>query len=144
MRTGYWAIAGVALGLLWVLASGCGTGQPARCPVRGTVYYRGAVLSRGTIVFTPDASRGGEGELAHGEIQPDGSYRLRTEAGDGVPPGWYRVTVLSVEAPASVPAGQRYGIPRALLPARYRDPDLSDLVREVQAGRVNEIDFHLE
>jgi hypothetical protein len=123
---------------------GCGSGTPRLSPVRGKVYYKGTALTRGVVVFTPDSSRGGQGALAHGEIQADGHYHLRTEGAEGVPPGWYRITVLSVDPPAAAPIGQRYAFPRPLLPPRFRDPDLSDLVREVQPGRANEIDLLLE
>jgi hypothetical protein len=35
-------------------------------------------------------------------------------------------------------------VPQSLLPDRYRDPDLSGLVCEVQADRSNVFDFNLE
>jgi hypothetical protein len=132
-----------AAGLLF-LVLGCGSGKSTLNPVHGKVYYKGSTLAHGTIVFTPDASRGNHGTLARSEIQSDGSYSLRTEVGYGVAPGWYRVTVMAVEMPEQPDPGQRYALPRSLLPEKYRDPELAGLVREVKNGRANDIDFNLE
>jgi hypothetical protein len=133
----------LAAGLL-LLALGCGSGKPSLNAVHGKVYYQGSPLSCGTIVFTPDASRGNQGALARSEIQSDGSYSLRTDVGYGVPPGWYRVTVMAVEVPGTPEPGQRFALPRTLLPEKYRDPELAGLVHEVKDGRANCIDLHLE
>jgi hypothetical protein len=135
--------AAVAVALV-TLAAGCGRGRPALNPVHGKVYYQGKALGSGTIVFTPDASRGGNGALARSEVQADGSYSLRTDQAYGAAPGWYRVTVMAVKAPGKPAPGQRYAVPQSLLPERYRDPELADLVREVKDGRENDIDFHLD
>ena len=125
-------------------AAGCGSGKPALSPVHGKVTFKGTPLPCGTIVFTPDASRGHQGALARSEIQADGSYSLRTESGYGAIAGWYRVTVMAVEMPEAPPPGQRYLVPRSLLPEKYRDPELAGLVREVKPGGENVIDFVLE
>jgi hypothetical protein len=144
MRTARLICPAAVAGVLVVLAAGCGSGTDVHDPVHGKVYYKGAALSSGTIVFTPDPSRGNRGPLARSDIQPDGSYRLRTEAGDGAGPGWYRITVMSVELPARRAAGQPYAVPRSLLPEKYRDPELAGLVQEVKSGRENRIDLHLD
>src|SRR5262245_42189900 len=66
------------VGLLLVLAVlGCGR-DDRLTPVRGQVFYHGRPLAGGTIVFTPDAERGGRGPLACGEIGADGRYTLHT------------------------------------------------------------------
>ena len=103
------------------LAMGCGSGKPTLDPVHGKVYYNGA-FTCGTIVFTPDASRGNGGSLARSEIQSDGSFSLRTEGNYGALPGWYRVTVMAVETPSQPEAGQRYAFPRSLLPKNTAIP----------------------
>jgi hypothetical protein len=133
----------VVAGALLMAAAGCSSGKPARVPVHGKVSFRGAALRCGTVVFTPDVSRGHEGSLARGDIGPDGSYSLRTDTGYGALPGWYRVTVLAVEMPAR-PAGQAYPVPRSLLPEKYRDPDQAGLVREIKANGDNHIDLNLD
>jgi hypothetical protein len=113
-------------------------------PVHGKVSYRGSTLGSGTIVFTPDASRGHDGALARAVIEPDGSYRLRTDHGDGAAPGWYRITIMAVEMLDRPADGQPYAMPRSLIPEKYRDPELAGLVREIKAGSDNRIDIDLD
>jgi hypothetical protein len=137
----WWLIPGVTLLLL---GSGCKQGKPALVRVRGTVSYQRKPLSCGTIVFTPDPSRGHGGELARGEIKANGTYRLKTGGRYGVAPGWYQITVLAVDVPDHPRPGERYVVPRPLLPERYCDPELADLIREVVPDRENQIDLHLE
>jgi hypothetical protein len=115
-----------------VLAGGCGRGQPSRVPVSGRVFYRGQPLPGGTIVFTPDAQRGGSGPLACGEIKPDGRYVLRTDLQPGAVPGWHRITVAPARASASS------------LPRRYSDPEQSGKCVEVQPDRANTHDVYLD
>jgi hypothetical protein len=117
--------------LLLVLAAGCGPGETERVPVRGRVLYRGQPLAGGTIVFTPDADRGGRGPLAVGEIDADGHYTLRTGDQPGAVPGWHRVTIAA--------AG-----PEPSLPRRYRDPEHSGLSRQVRPDQANVIDLSLD
>jgi hypothetical protein len=127
-----------------LLSAGCGSGTGSFQPVHGTVSYQNKPLTCGTIVFTPDASRGHAGPIAWSAIKSDGSYSLRTEKSMGASPGWYRVTVSAVEMAAQPEAGERYAVPHSLVPERYRDPDLGDLVREVVPGRASVINLNLE
>ena len=59
----------------------------------------------------------------------------------GIPPGWYRITVMALANPE---AGQAFAIPRSLLPDHYRDPESSDLSREVLPGQDNDIELDLQ
>lgn len=120
---------------------GCGQDEE-RTPVHGRVFFHGQPLSGGTIVFTPDAERGGRGPLAYGEIDADGRYSLHTGDRIGVVPGWYRITI----APPSLAAapGQPLPPPSVDLPRKYRDPQQSGLLRAVQPGKSGEQDFYLE
>jgi len=122
--------------------AGCEGGTASLAPVSGKVSYQNQPLSRGTIVFVPDADRGNNGPLAQGTIQAGGSYAVQTEGKPGAAPGWYRVTVIAVETPAGYSTG-RSSAPRSLVPERYRDPQLSDLTCEVKAGQENGINFNL-
>ncbi len=129
-------------GLLAVLCVlGCGHDEQ-RTPVRGRVFFHGQPLPGGTIVFTPDAERGGRGPLAYGEIDAEGHYTLRSGDKLGVVPGWHRVTI----APPSlaVASGQAASRPAVELPRKYSDPEQSGLLREVRTGKSGEQDFHLE
>ena len=129
---------------LLLAAAGCGSGPAPLAAVRGKVSYRGVLLTAGTIVFTPDAARGGRGEIAFADIQPDGSYALKTGDSYGAVPGWHRITVCSLLPATATPPGQSPAIPLSLLPPRYRDPQLSGLACEVKADRGNNIDFQLD
>ncbi len=129
---------GLLLGLALVVI-GCGRDDKLT-PVHGQVFYRGQPLAGGTIVFTPDAERGGRGSLACGEIGPDGRYTLHTEQAAGAVPGWHRVTVAPPRL-AEAPGQPTRAID---LPRKYTDPEQSGLVREIKAGKVVEQDFHLE
>jgi hypothetical protein len=62
----------------------------------------------------------------------------------GAPAGWYRITVVATADAAVAGRGESFTIPRSLLPDRYRDPELSGLVREVKAARPNSIDIDLD
>jgi hypothetical protein len=121
-----------------MLLSGCGgsSGDARTSRVEGRVYYRGAPVPGGTIVFSPDAERGGNGPLAVGVIQSDGRYNLHTGSEAGAVPGWHRVTV----APAAV-EGKAFV---QSLPAEYSDPQRSGKSCEVKAGQPNVIEIHLE
>lgn len=134
----------LALSGLIALAGGCDPGVDLISKVTGRVTYRGMPVRTGSIVFTPDAQRGASGPQARSDIQADGTYSLRTGDRLGAPPGWYRVTIVSVESAPSVTPGQQIPIPRSLLPEKYRDPQLSGLVREIKSLDENKIHFDLD
>ncbi|HEV3202852.1 MAG TPA: hypothetical protein VGY77_00645 [Gemmataceae bacterium] len=127
---------------LTILVLGCDSDSEERVSVRGKISYRGVPLFTGVVVFTPDTNRGSSGLQARAEVQPDGTYSLKTGDHQGVCAGWYRVTVISLEAPAPIPR-QNFSIPRSLIPEKYRDSD-SGLACEVKAGKENEINFNLD
>jgi hypothetical protein len=129
--------------IVLLLLAGCQQGKTPLAPVHGRISYRGTPLQGGTVVFTPDASRGTTGPLAQAEIQSDGSYSLRSEQGYGAVPGWHRVTVAAVYAAADPAGGEHFAVPHSLVPDRYRDPQLSGLVCEVKASQPNTFDFNL-
>jgi hypothetical protein len=121
------------LSVILMLVLGCG-GDEKLTPVRGRVFFHGQPLAGGTIVFTPDAERGGHGPLAWGEIEADGRYLLHTGDKTGVVPGWHRISI----APPSAASSAVY------LPRKYGDPEQSGLLREIQAGKLSEQDFYLQ
>jgi hypothetical protein len=134
----------LAAGLL-LLAAGCGSGgHDVFRPVRGRVLYRGVPLSGGTIVFSPDPERGGSGPLAVADIQPDGYYVLKTEDRPGAAAGWYRVTVVALQVPPASPGAAGWVPARSLVPAKYRDPELSGLSCQVRDDQDNNVEFNLE
>jgi hypothetical protein len=80
-------------------------------------------------VFAPDTSRGTPDVLAMGQIQPDGTYRLASERGTPLSPGWYRISIVASGAQIA---------------EKYSDPQRSGLQCEVRRGQQNVIDFNLE
>ena len=131
----------LALGLTLIGLSGCQPSVPTLVPVTGRVFHRGLPLAGGLIVFVPDPDRGNSGELARARIGPDGSYYLITGDRVGAPPGWHRVAIAPAPATrAGTAVLELYREP----PKRYRNPQLSGLLREVRAGAANVFDFHLD
>lgn len=126
------------------LALGCGSRGSPLATVHGKVSYKGALVRSGTVVFTPDRQRGTSGPLAQADIQADGTFALQTGGVPGAVPGWHRVTVVAVEAPPAPRPGDAFAVPRALLPERYCDPELSGLTCEVKGQKENRIDLNLE
>lgn len=136
---------GLLAAALLLLAAGCGgAGRDPLRPVRGRVLYRGVPLAAGTIVFSPDPERGGSGPLALAEIQADGYYVLKTDDRPGALAGWYRVTVVALRQPASPSPAPAWVPAQSLLPAKYRDPELSGLSCQVKDDQDNNLDFHLD
>lgn len=127
---------------------GCGPARPQTVPVAGRVTYQGKPVPEGRITFLPD-----HGRPAIGTIQTDGSYRLTTfQAGDGVLPGHYRVTIESMRVsrgsqPKSLQDELRMGMGdvsamESLVPQIFSSPHSSTLTAEVKKGE-NTINFDL-
>jgi len=135
---------GLAALTFLIIIGGCQRGDAPLTPVSGKVAYKGLNLQGGTIVFTPDSSRGETGPMALGKINQDGTYHLYTGEALGAPPRWYRVSVISVALSASAVPGQPFNPPYSYLPDKYRDPALSELACEIKANGANSIDFNLD
>ena len=114
------------LSIMCLCLLGCAGGEQPRVAVAGRVTYRGYGVRGGVIAFTPDKERGSQGLDGKANLTSDGSF---TMPDGGLPPGWYRITIASLEVG---------------LPARYRDPELGNLAREVTAGNANRFDIVLE
>jgi hypothetical protein len=113
------------LAVLLIALCGC-SGDKPKVPVYGRVAVRGCPVRGGVIAFTPDRERGCRGDTIRAQLSRDGQFQI---ASGGLPPGWYRVTLASLDVPLAV---------------RYRDPDLAGLFREVLAGRENHLVIELE
>jgi hypothetical protein len=133
-----------AAALVCCLAFGCEQAMPPLAPVRGRICYRSVPLHTGRIVFSPDSLHGTTGPLASAEIQPDGSFTLRTADAMGAAAGWYRITVLAVETAGARTPGDMAPRPRLLLPEKYADPALSGLAWEIKVGQENTVNLNLD
>lgn len=109
----------LSFGVLLGAIVGCGGAPegPVRnyADVTGKVSYKGVPLKMGTVMFQPAS-----GPFASGEIQPDGTYRLKGEIGPNT------VTITSRDAPpANLPTDpvQRNSIapPKSHIPEFYGD-----------------------
>jgi hypothetical protein len=124
--------------LLLIAAVGCQSGGDQLTPVKGKVTYKGAPVQGGTVVFIPDAARGTHGHMAMADIQPDGTFALKTNETLGAVPGWHKVTIAWVR---QAPPGQAA---QSMLPRKYGDAQVSGLAREVHANKPNTIELDLE
>lgn len=105
---------------------GCKEEFPQTVVVRGTVFYQGKPVPKGTITFHP---LHGEGELyrpAVGVIASDGTYQLQSfRRGDGIMPGDYVVVIESYEGG---PTAEETNRPRKwLIPEKFGNPSISGL-----------------
>ena len=131
---------GLVCAVLGILA-GCGRSKAPETVVRGQILYRGEPVSGGLIVFAPNADRGSEGPVATANLNEDGSFNLIGADGKPIPAGWYRIAVAPKAGAVEVPTAER---PYPGLPAKYRNPALSGLEREIKGGADNLICFDLD
>ena len=129
-----------------LLAIACGNdGGPARAPVSGTVWYQGKPVAGALVTFVPEAKGA---RVASGSTDAKGKYRLGTfRSNDGAVLGRHRVGIRAEAAPEGPPRaaddvqGKRG---KLLTPARYANPETSGVTVDVEAGKNNVFDFHLE
>jgi len=126
--SGRWRLEKLML-LIVLLGSGCQR-EAEVVPVRGTVMYRGQPLRQGVVAFVSDPQRSSDSVLAVATIQPDGHFSLQWQERQGLPPGWYRISILC-------PNDRTW-------PERYCDPQRSGLEFQVLPQRDNTITIRLE
>ncbi|UUO07767.1 hypothetical protein M4951_05510 [Blastopirellula sp. J2-11] len=76
---------------LAVITPGCGGNGPLQDRAFGSVTFKGAPVPIGVIQFTPDASKGGSGEVGFAEVR-EGGYDTDV-SGNGINSGAYIVTI---------------------------------------------------
>ena len=112
---------------------GCGDSSSNLVPVVGKVTVDGQPLTTGTgngnVSFRPEKGNPSRQEPA-GAIDPDGTYRLKTDGKEGAPLGRYRVMVVDVE-PIDPKSGFPYGKRKSHVNYKYADLKTTDLVIEV-------------
>lgn len=126
------------MGLLSIGLASCGSGDPygigKLVSVEGRILLRGKPLviedgEFGRVWFHPDAAKGNKcPQVAVGELDAEGKFRLRTRGQDGAPLGWYKVAVIATEQiDPQRPKRKR----RSLVPAVYHAAETSPLSVEV-------------
>jgi hypothetical protein len=123
------------------VAGGCSKSKTADTVVRGQILYRGEPVSGGLIVFAPNPDRGSDGPVVTATLNDDGSFTLTGPDGKPVAPGWYRIAVAPKAGSVHIPTADR---PYPGIPAKYRNPSLSGMEREIKAGTDNVVLFDLE
>jgi hypothetical protein len=128
-RTGRLVVCAIAVALSAGLA-GCGADSDKLLAVEGQVKFAGKPLTKGSVVFSPDASKGNtSNHEPRGSIEADGRYKMITHPKEGAPPGWYKVGVIATE---SKDPKNPYALPTSLIPEKFGKPDESGLRVEVR------------
>ena len=122
--------------------SGCGPNSdlPPLAPVYGKITVDGEPLTFGTVALVPDRSKGTQGTMGSGAIQPDGSYRIVTAREDGGLVGHHLIRVQAIveyDPATNTP-------PYSVVHDRYRNEKDSGLTLEVKAGEDNVFDMALD
>lgn len=153
-------------GLSLLSLAGCGGGdagtadRPATVPVQGTVTLDGKPIEGATVTFMPATqARPGQPAQGHAAVSrtdAEGHYELMTfEAGDGVVPGDYVVTVVKQEVPEAKELSMEEYIaqgpqapsadagPKHLLPEQYAKRQTSPLKVTVTESESEPLDFEL-
>ncbi len=96
-------------------------------PVKGRVHYPdGSPVTHGRVVVESTGPAG-----SWGSIRPDGTFELGTfSANDGVPPGTYRVFLMSTET-FPPPGDTSNFVPKPLVDKKYASAETSGLSFEV-------------
>jgi hypothetical protein len=113
--------------------AGCGGVDQGRVTGR-VVRSTGAPLGGISVIAREDET----GKTSHGTTDDDGHFELSTvTAGDGVPPGRYRVVILE-------PRGATEGASPATIAVKYGDPATSGLTFTVAAGEEKSFDVSVD
>jgi len=119
--------------LACAILAGCGGDGGARLvPVSGTVAAAGKPLTKGSVTYHPEATKGeSAGVLPAATIDEQGQYSLSTQGRSGAPVGKYKV-VVAVQVPSD--PKDPYSIPKSLVDPVYSKPETTPLVVEVKDG----------
>ena len=114
-----------------------GCGGSGLVSVKGKVTYEDQPVTSGTINFISEAGS------SYGELKPDGSYELMTNApGDGAMPGPYKVTVIAMQDQGTALPEAKNPLPPPTVPLKYTSLATTDLTATVE-NKDNVINFQL-
>ena len=117
--------------------AGCGISEPPKYEISGTVTFKGIPLKVGSFDFRPE---GASCPTYAGTQVIEGGYKI--PAGNGLQPGWYKVSISSVGGPPLPPSGRGMVAPKEVIPERFRSK--TTLRVEVKAERPNVFPFDLK
>ncbi|HEX4613352.1 MAG TPA: hypothetical protein VH092_34525 [Urbifossiella sp.] len=114
------------------LVAGCGESTGGKLlPVQGKVIVDDKPLTKGSVRFVPDTSRGNtDKHEPAGEIGGDGLYVITTGGKIGAPAGWYKVGIISADTPDSTKPLDA----KSYVGKKYNDAQTSGLTIEVVAA----------
>jgi hypothetical protein len=114
--------------------------------VRGRVTFQSQPLTGGMIVFSPHPDRGYSSlKSASAEIDSRGEFKLQLDGQYYIPAGWYRISIADPPGWTTPMPGKSPQLSAiSPFPDALRQPDKSQLEREVRSGRDNEFEFHVE
>jgi len=113
-----------------VVFSGCGSDRPQTIPIRGRVTFEGGPPpAPGVLYFTSDdPAEGFPRRPASADFDVEGRFEVKSwDAGDGLVPGRYKVTVECWEVAPMMGEGP----PKSYVPEKYQSTATSDLEIEI-------------
>ncbi|MFM7149681.1 MAG: hypothetical protein ACKO23_07555 [Gemmataceae bacterium] len=120
-------------GLLALCCSACKDNRPPVFPVEGKVVVAGKPAQRALITLHPVKEFPGETLRPIGQVDEQGNFKLTTfSKEDGAPEGEYKVSVVCYLASRSSP--REDPVPVNVLPARYGNPETSQVRVQVKKG----------
>lgn len=121
-----------------VLVSCSRESRPSVHPVHGVVTFQKKPATKAVVVLRPVAPGLLKDTLPHGEVGPDGTFRIGTYAvDDGAPTGEYIVTITWPETKLEPGGGE--SIEGDRLNGRYAEPTKSPWKVRIKEGK-NELD----
>ena len=124
----------LGVAMLAIALVGCSEAQPDRTPVfpaKGTITFKGQPVSGALVALHPKAPMAGTPN-PRANVGKDGAFQVSTYVtADGAPEGDYTVTVLwykPIKNGADVVSGPN------VIPAKYANPNTSDLVVSIKPG----------
>jgi len=111
------------------IASGCGKAKAPPVPtgtLNGSVTFQGQPVEGSISIYSRDIGHGGRADFAS-----NGSYRL-----ENLPLGTYEISIRppAPPTPAEISVDAQPELDPADIPRRYRSPQASKLIVEIQKG----------
>jgi hypothetical protein len=133
----------IVVGLVFLVACGCGLADPTAYPVSGTLKLPGNQSPAGCVVEFSSQGERTNGVNASGEVAADGTFTLKTRINGkevaGAVAGPHKVVVIPPAA-SSTPGAP----PPPEFPTRYMEYGKSGLTADVKPGMTNAVTLTLD